>query len=161
MYHPVDHTATTLPTLEALFFRAQGEGGKTILVDVGPHLLAPADRTPDYELRKLAPPAAIRALAADGARFCLSRHGTIRVWLAGKLVAAQAVADCTRYRARKLDQAEFEYLNAYMAATGRRWDDPDQADMPEPAALPEAPAPIQERLVQGLYRLVVCSLWRP
>jgi hypothetical protein len=161
MYHPVDHTATTLPTLDALFFHAQDRGGKTILVDVGPHLRKAANRTKDYELRRLAPPPAVQALAAGGAQFHLSRLGTVRVWLAGKLIAAEAEADCARCRARKLDRAEFEYLNAYMAATGRRWDDPDQPDLPETAASPEAPAQIRKHLVQGLYRLVVCSLPRP
>lgn len=161
MYHPVDHTATTLPTLDALFFHAQDRGGKTILVDVGPHLRKAANRTKDYELRRLAPPRAVQALAAGGAQFHLSRLGTVRVWLAGKLIAAEAEADCARCRARKLDRAEFEYLNAYMAATGRRWDDPDQPDLPETAASPEAPAQIRKHLVQGLYRLVVCSLPRP
>lgn len=157
MRHPVDHTLT-LPTLDALFFHAPGGSGKTILVDVGPHLLGTAGRTKDYRLRKLAPPAEIQALAASGAQFHLSRQGTVRVWLAGRLAAAEAEADCARHQARKLDQAGLEYLKAYMAATGRRWDDPDQPDEAGAAAPPQAPSPIQACIVQGLYRLVVCSL---
>ena len=56
-----------LPELVALFFHPQGKGGKTILVDVGPHLLEAAKRTGDYELRTLVPPASVQALAVNGA----------------------------------------------------------------------------------------------
>ncbi|MBV6307209.1 hypothetical protein KVP10_20145 [Candidimonas humi] len=151
-----------LPELVALFFHPQGKGGKTILVDVGPHLLEAAKRTGDYELRTLVPPASVQALAVNGAQFHLSRQGAIHVWLAGKLVVAEAEADCVRYRARKLDPAELEYLNAYMVAIGRRWDDPDQPGMPQAvASSKEAPASIQDRLVQGLYKFVARSLLRP
>jgi len=106
----------------------------------------------------LAPPASIQALAAGGAQFQLSRQGRIRVWLTDKLIAAEAEADCINCQVRRLDQAEFEYLNAYMVATGRRWNDSDQLDVPAPAAQPAALAPAQARLLQGLYRLVVRSL---
>jgi len=155
---PVDHTATNLPELLALFFHPQGKGRKAVLVDVGPQLLEAAARPDDYTLRTLAPPAGIQALAVLGAQFHLCRQGTIRVWLAGKLIAAEAEADCIHYQVRSLDHAELEYLSAYMVATGRRWDDPDQPDISETTAAPVASASIQDRLAQGLYRLVVRSV---
>jgi len=79
-----------------------------------------------YERRTLVAPASLCELADAGASFHFSRLGNVRVWLNGKVHAAETEADCRLDAGRPLTAEETEYLNAYLLHIGRRWNDVDQ-----------------------------------
>lgn len=122
-----------LPQLNALFLRTKGPADGARLIQAGPAACLPAppataaDRDGGgYELRALVPPPALCELAGAGARFHLSRPGSLRVWLDGKIHAAATAADCLLDDGRRLAAEEVEYLNAYLISLGRSWNDVDQ-----------------------------------
>lgn len=123
-----------LPALKALLFHVQKPLPRRCLVDVGEHLeVSPPVSTvregdPYYEVRLVDPPDTLNNLVKKGAELCLSRLGTVRVWLSGKIVAAESDDDCEVHCARKLIEEEVFYATVYLFSIGRRWSDPDQGE---------------------------------
>ncbi len=129
-----DPSSNPLPTLKALLFHVQKPLPRRCLADVGEHIpdsppgSSAREGEPYYEVRLVAPPDTLNNLVKKGAELCLSRLGTVRVRLSGKIVAAESEDDCEVHCARKLVEEEVFYANAYFFSTGRRWSDPDQGE---------------------------------
>ncbi len=125
---------TVLPTIKALVLHVQRPIRRSCLVDAGEHLV-PSLATPAvpeedayYEFRRVRPPDTLDQLVKNGATLRLSRTGTVRVWLGGKIVAAESDADCQAHGARKLNDEEFFYATVFLFWIGARWSDPDAGE---------------------------------
>lgn len=77
-------------------------------------------------VKTLAPPESLLLLSNRNAEFDLSRAGGIRIWLDGRIYAADSASDCDNHGARPLTPEETQYLGAYLIFLGRRWNDLDQ-----------------------------------
>jgi len=114
-----------LPPLTILTYTPAQPGAASRLVDVGDALSAPAEPVSHgvYRVHRLLPGACLLGWAQEGARFGLSRMGAVRVWLRGRLQAAECARDCASSGAAALGPQDIAYLHAYLLSQGRRWSD--------------------------------------
>lgn len=120
--------------LTVLTYTPGKPGGASRLVDVGDTLTVPATRSPHgiYQTRQLIPSGRLLGWARAGARFDLSRTGSVRVWSDGRLHAAECPRDCASAGAATLEQEDIAYLEAYLLSQGRCWSDTDTSQSGHP-----------------------------
>jgi len=127
-------SCATLPALKALLFHVQKPMARACLVDAGVALergvpdYRKSQDDPHYEVRVVNPPESLNQWMKQGAELGLSRSGTVRVWLCGKIIAAESEGDCDVHCARQLTEEEVFYATVYLFSIGQRWSDPDQGE---------------------------------
>ncbi|MGS1008544.1 hydrogenase [Achromobacter anxifer] len=116
-----------LRPLTVLTYTPAKLGAASRLVDVGDTLTVPAPQSPHgvYQTRQLIPSTRLLGWARAGARFDLSRTGSVRVWSDGRLHAAECPRDRASVGAAALEQEDIAYLEAYLLSQGRCWSDAD------------------------------------
>ena len=93
------------------------------LVDIGSALPPPAVSAPHgaYEVLRLTPSMRLLTWRREGARFDLSGTGRIQVWAGPRLAASECADDCRTHDIPPLDQEDVAYLEAYLLARDRAW----------------------------------------
>lgn len=123
-----------LPAIKARLFHVRKPISRWCLVDAGEHLEPgvtgpqPSEDDAYYEVRLVKPPATLTQWVKNGAKLGLSAPGSVRVWLSGKIVAAESDADCQVHGVRKLVEEDIFYATVFLFSIGQRWSDPGQGE---------------------------------
>jgi len=92
------------------------------LVDIGsalPPAVSASHGT--YEVLRLTPSMRLLTWRREGARFDLSCTGRIQVWAGPTLAASECADDCRTHGVSPLGQDDVAYLEAYLLARDRAW----------------------------------------
>ncbi|MNL54758.1 hypothetical protein D3C87_1781170 [compost metagenome] len=103
------------------------------LVDIGSDLTVPAVSAShgSYEVLRLTPSMRLLTWRREGARFDLSSTGRIQVWAAKRLAASECADDCRTHGVQPLEQEDVAYLEAYLLARDRAWNNSSSPGNPK------------------------------
>ncbi|MGV2898317.1 hydrogenase [Achromobacter sp. AGC78] len=102
------------------------------LVDIGSALTPPPVSASHgtYEVLRLTPSMRLLTWRREGARFDLSCTGRIQVWAEQRLAASECADDCRTHGVSPLEHDDVAYLEAYLLARDRAWNNSDSPGKP-------------------------------